>query len=215
MDLASYLDWAALRPITELEFEKACRGPNVPVGNEYAWGNTNIHTSAYTLAQEYLPDEYISNTGTYTGNCAYISTMVPPVRCGIFAASSTNHSRQETGATYYGIMEMSGNMTEPIVTCGNAAGQSFTGKHGNGSLDSLGNANQDFWPGINGNAESSTANTAYLGSTGVSHAAGSGYKGGCIFCNANICEISDRNGVSVLIIYRLSYYGGRGCRTAP
>ncbi|MEF8846594.1 MAG: DUF2341 domain-containing protein, partial [Bacteroidales bacterium] len=41
-DILSYLDWAALRPITELEYEKAARGPSNPVPNEYAWGNTRI-----------------------------------------------------------------------------------------------------------------------------------------------------------------------------
>ena len=34
-DLAVYLKWAALRPMDELEFEKACRGPLYPVPNEY------------------------------------------------------------------------------------------------------------------------------------------------------------------------------------
>ncbi len=41
-DVLAYLDWAALRPYTELEYEKAARGPASPVPNEYAWGNTLI-----------------------------------------------------------------------------------------------------------------------------------------------------------------------------
>ena len=36
--VAAYLDWSGLRPMTELEFEKACRGDQTPVANEYAWG---------------------------------------------------------------------------------------------------------------------------------------------------------------------------------
>jgi hypothetical protein len=39
-DLMTYLKWAALRPMDELEFEKACRGPLYPVPNEYPWGDT-------------------------------------------------------------------------------------------------------------------------------------------------------------------------------
>ncbi|MEY3442961.1 MAG: hypothetical protein RLZZ519_1242, partial [Bacteroidota bacterium] len=35
-DLAAYLDWAALRPLTELEFEKACRGDRAPEAGEFA-----------------------------------------------------------------------------------------------------------------------------------------------------------------------------------
>lgn len=38
MDGAVLADWAALRPFTELEFEKAARGPVVPVADEFAWG---------------------------------------------------------------------------------------------------------------------------------------------------------------------------------
>ncbi len=41
-DGATYADWAGLRPMTELECEKACRGPVYPVTGEYAWGNTTF-----------------------------------------------------------------------------------------------------------------------------------------------------------------------------
>ena len=39
-DLAAYLDWSGLRPMSELEFEKSCRGTLSPVPDEYAWGST-------------------------------------------------------------------------------------------------------------------------------------------------------------------------------
>jgi formylglycine-generating enzyme required for sulfatase activity len=38
-DGAAFAAWAGLRPMTELEFEKACRGPLKPVPNEYAWAS--------------------------------------------------------------------------------------------------------------------------------------------------------------------------------
>jgi hypothetical protein len=41
-DLTAYLDWAGLRPMSELEFEKASRGPSAPVSGEHAWGSTSI-----------------------------------------------------------------------------------------------------------------------------------------------------------------------------
>ncbi|TAD89516.1 MAG: hypothetical protein EAY75_04915, partial [Bacteroidetes bacterium] len=40
-DYLAYLDWSGLRPLTEMEFEKACRGPLPRVSSEYAWGSTN------------------------------------------------------------------------------------------------------------------------------------------------------------------------------
>lgn len=42
MDGAAYTDWAALRPFTELEFEKAARGPQLVVNDEYSWGSTDL-----------------------------------------------------------------------------------------------------------------------------------------------------------------------------
>ncbi|MBF0479542.1 MAG: SUMF1/EgtB/PvdO family nonheme iron enzyme [Candidatus Omnitrophica bacterium] len=41
-DLAAFLDWMTLRPITELEYEKMARGPVYPLEGEFAWGTTSI-----------------------------------------------------------------------------------------------------------------------------------------------------------------------------
>ncbi|MBD5397452.1 SUMF1/EgtB/PvdO family nonheme iron enzyme [bacterium] len=38
-DLLAYAEFAGLRPMTELEYEKACRGTREPVNDEYAWGS--------------------------------------------------------------------------------------------------------------------------------------------------------------------------------
>ena len=48
-DLAAYLDWACLRPMTELEFEKICRGTAPRVAGEYPWGTTDFNY--YSTAQ--------------------------------------------------------------------------------------------------------------------------------------------------------------------
>lgn len=52
-DLLAYADFAGLRPMTELEYEKACRGDRPVVVDEYAWGSVtktyfgrSFHTSA-------------------------------------------------------------------------------------------------------------------------------------------------------------------------
>ncbi|MFN9519584.1 MAG: SUMF1/EgtB/PvdO family nonheme iron enzyme, partial [Bacteroidota bacterium] len=43
MDGCAYMQWSGLRPMTELEYEKACRGNQTAVSGEYAWGSSAIH----------------------------------------------------------------------------------------------------------------------------------------------------------------------------
>ncbi|MEL7160382.1 MAG: SUMF1/EgtB/PvdO family nonheme iron enzyme, partial [Bacteroidota bacterium] len=144
----AYLDWAGMRPLTEMEFEKACRGPLPAVADEYAWGNTNFHVARYSLANAGTPAERITNPGTSTGNAAYATTSlnVAPFRVGIFAASTSNPTRQETGGSYYGLMELSGNLYERYVSVGTASNRAFTGQHGDGELSPTGQANVANWP---------------------------------------------------------------------
>ncbi|MBK8338912.1 MAG: hypothetical protein IPK99_02370 [Flavobacteriales bacterium] len=68
-DLTAYLDWGGLRPMTELDFEKACRGTIPAVPNGYPWGNTSIATSAYILINAGASNEGIAtNYSTTSGN---------------------------------------------------------------------------------------------------------------------------------------------------
>lgn len=211
-DLAGFLDWAALRPMTELEFDKIARGPQVPVPDEYAWGNTVI-AQASGIANSGSGSE-VANAGE---NAAYNNhASVPgPLRTGAFAALAA--SRTEAGASYWGLMEFSGNLAEQVVIIGNNAGRSFTGVHGNGRLFRSGNADVDFWPGINGNSTATTANTAFMGTTGITQWTGSGQKCGGFSNVMDRLEINDRefgwsgfNNTS-----RQANAGGRGVRTAP
>ncbi|MBU6324555.1 MAG: SUMF1/EgtB/PvdO family nonheme iron enzyme [Bacteroidetes bacterium] len=211
MDGCAYLDWAGLRPMTELEFEKACRGVKAPVSNEYVWGNTTL-----TLANNITnPGETGEVTNTTAANAVSINqpNVQGPMRVGTFAGSGT--TRPRAGATYYGIMEMDGNVWEPVVTVGNTAGRSFTGVHGNGTLPRDGNADVDFWPGINGNSTDGNANTAYGGTTGVTNAAGSGFRGGSWEDNTTSrMNVSDRGYAAYTYTTRFRNKGFRGVRTA-
>lgn len=192
LDANAYLDWAALRPMTELEYEKACRGTLTTAGDGFAWGNSNIHNTTYSLMNDGTPTEMITNPAEGVGNAAYNSTISVggPLRCGIFAASAVNKNRQETGGSYYGIMELSGNVYERMVTAGNATGRSFTGLHGDGVLTASGAANVPFWI-----------------TTG-------GYRGGSYANIADFLRVSDRYDAASSSDIANGRIGFRGVRTA-
>jgi len=86
--------WAGLRPMTELEFEKACRGPLKPVPDEYAWGTATTNTAA-------------------------------------------GSDRERAGASYWGILDLTGNLIENTVAVGDPIGRQFDGTHGEGRVGDL------------------------------------------------------------------------------
>jgi formylglycine-generating enzyme required for sulfatase activity len=139
-DGIAYMDWSCLRPMTELEYEKACRGTLTPVSGEYAWGSTSITTAAT------ITNDGTANETTTTGNCNSNNWGIidGPLRVGCFAKAGT--TRVQSGATYYGIMEMHGNTREKTVTVGNVTGRNFTGINGDGVLDINGHCNTSNCP---------------------------------------------------------------------
>jgi formylglycine-generating enzyme required for sulfatase activity len=187
-DISAYLDWAALRPMTELEYEKACRGPLAPVDGEFAWGNFTI-TQATGISNSGANNEIATPAAA---NCVYGSAtnVQGPMRVGNFARATS--TRESAGASYYGIMDLSGNLWEGgIITVGTPGGRAFTGIHGDGVLDASGNANVSNW------------NSSGFGSRGGSWSDISDYD-----------RVSDRY-YATYAAGRSSIYGGRGVRTAP
>jgi len=189
-DGAAFADWAGLRPMTELEFEKACRGPTAAVAGEYASG-TNTYTAISGLqGTDGSGQEYYT-----AGNLHFLGNGGPSgaVRAGIFATAMS--SRQQAGASYWGIMELSGNVWEQPVTIASAGG-GFTGLHGDGNLDATGNANVTAWPG-----------------TGAS---GAGFRGGnWYYDDASGARASDRRLAAFVDASRSRVSGWRGVRSAP
>jgi len=190
MDGAAYTDWAGLRPMTELEFEKACRGTATPVAGEYAWGNTTA-TAANNITNGGANNE---TTNTPNANAVYLF-LSGPMRTGVFATGST--TRAQAGATYYGIMEMSGNLWERPVTIGSATGRDFTGVHGNGTLSTAGYADISTCHGFI--------------TTEVTTATGSGLRGGSF--TDNYMNISNRELGSLEWSDRFQNDGFRAVRT--
>ncbi|MDE7091503.1 MAG: SUMF1/EgtB/PvdO family nonheme iron enzyme, partial [Bacteroidales bacterium] len=146
-DLLAYADFAGLRPMTELEYEKACRGDRPVVTDEFAWGTTtktyfqkgfnltnaswySYYTDFYiepNTGNEHVPDDY--NCGSAHGyhqvdrinwwdNNWTIQTYAAPLRVGCFADSTS--TRAAAGATYWGVMNMSDNCSELCISVGNA-----------------------------------------------------------------------------------------------
>ena len=192
-DLSAYLDWSGLRPMSELEFEKAARGPSAPVSGEYAWGST-VATNASGITNGGKITEVPSNAGA---NVSWNGGVSGPLRIGSFASLNYGAaSRQNAGGGYYGALELSGNVWERTVTVGNSSGRSFTGTHGDGALDSNGRANVTSWP-------SSTT------------ALGAGFRGGGFLTNYLDTSISGRALAALAITNRVADHGGRGARTAP
>jgi formylglycine-generating enzyme required for sulfatase activity len=189
-DLMAYLDWAGLRPMTELEYEKACRGTATPVSGEHAWGTTNL-TGATGFTNAGKVTEVPSNSGA---NVAYNTLVTGPARVGSFTSLNYgNASRELSGGSYYGAMEMSGNLTEMNVTLGNSTGRAYTGAHGDGALDSAGAANVTNWPA----------------------AAGCGTRGGGWTDIAGPLSASNRTSAGSGVSLSSTERGARGVRTAP
>lgn len=210
---AAYADWAGLRPMTELEFEKACRGPLTPVMGEFPWGtdqidlSDNLTLSNLTAANEGIAAGY--TVSATAGNCWVRQgpqSMETVSRCGIFAADPGNTGRVSSGATYWGLLDMGGNCWERCVSVGHPQGRGFAGSHGDGTLAANGFANGPDWPGQFGNG--------YVESN-----LGVGYRGaGLAFPNPNLsrnARISSRRLATEFWDITLYDDGMRFVRTAP
>ena len=163
-DGLAYLDWAALRPMTEFEFEKASIGPVSRAPDRFPWNSEAIKTDgAYALANAGTANETVtaasfstSANGNHGGDADNKNPTVNstnnnqgPFRVGIFAASTSNPSKAQSGASFYGVMEMAGNLLEGAIGVGTEGGRAFTGLLGDGALASDGSANVTAWPSAN------------------------------------------------------------------
>ncbi|QQS37345.1 MAG: SUMF1/EgtB/PvdO family nonheme iron enzyme [Ignavibacteriales bacterium] len=147
MDGAAYAGWAGLRPMTEFEFEKACRGTVTPVAGEYAWGNTFLDYTGNVSGTEDGTETVIGDMNTNAGATVFSNGdgAYGPLRSGIFAA--TLNTRQGSGGSYYGVMELTGNIWETVISA-DSLGRNFQGSNGNGVLSEGGSATNSDWPGF-------------------------------------------------------------------
>ena len=123
-DACAYADWAGLRPLTELEFEKACRGTSKPVAHEYPW-NTNNKNKLMRIV----------NTD---GDLMWSN--------GLKESELSEINRDMFGASFYWVMDLAGSLWERCITIGDSTGRSFKGTHGDGVLANYGFASNPDWP---------------------------------------------------------------------
>ena len=140
-------DWAALRWVTEFEYEKAGRGPSTPVQYEAAnaYGGAAVLPSSYTFFG--MSTEVPANNTTDTGAWSLynIRSLTGPLRSGALATSTS--TRKKAMAGYYGNMDLSGNVLEDVISVGTIKGRSYTAVHGDGALTTDGYHNTTDWPG--------------------------------------------------------------------
>jgi len=238
-DARAYLFWAGLRPMTEMEFEKCCRGPLAPVRGEYAWGTRKAERIKTIVGDE------ASGTEALDGNIHAGNGDITlqggdggngPVRAMAFAApgrpnaewlfpsssATTNvetwqntgemSEREAMGATYWGVLGMSGNLWEYVVTAGTSDGRKFCGNHGSGALTATGLPDTKIQPP---GWKPPSERTPYAWPE--DDARGVGFRGGAFYPPIERSRVSDRWYGSGLSGYnaRSMDTGCRGVRSNP
>ena len=128
-DGIAYADWAGLRPMTEFEYTKACRGSNEPIENEYPW-NT--------------PEKVqVRRQVDASGNLVYLDLEEANIHDG---------NRDLYGVSLYRVHDLAGSLWERMISIGHEDGRNFEGSHGDGTLSDEGKATNEDWP--HGNQES-------------------------------------------------------------
>ncbi len=223
-DVAAYLDWSGLGPLSEFQYERICRGhtsagPQPAVFGEFAWGTNSIFNAIYTLSGAGTAGELVTNSAPPAGNAVWSNTFPSfpefgVVRSGIFATATSD--RVSSGASFFGVMEMTGNVSEYCITVGTIAGRSCRYvPNGDGNISVNGNAQLPssyggFWPGMEGNTNSSAINTC-IGGCEVTGTAGVMLRGGnWISAPSSILAVSYRVSAQPTILPRYEGYGGRG-----
>lgn len=134
-DIIAYLDWSGMRPMTELEYEKICRGTDVPsVGGEFAWG-TDTWNPAGAITSAGTANESTANVGLSPS-----LFKLEPLRAG-YAATAIS-GRTDAGGTFWGALDIH-NLGEFMY--GVESLQFSRTSYGDGNLSAFGGAVVPGW----------------------------------------------------------------------
>ncbi|OGS31575.1 MAG: hypothetical protein A2218_06780 [Elusimicrobia bacterium RIFOXYA2_FULL_53_38] len=136
-DAWSFLSWAALRPMTEMEFEKASRDLS-PDARVYPWGSGAPTTTLYSPANE---------AGTHSRNYLNYNNVTDGSKVldvGRYLSGDVYRTPSQTGASPYGIADLAGSLSDGVLNC------SFTSvpSNGNGGISWPAN-----WPAVDSTAK--------------------------------------------------------------
>jgi hypothetical protein len=122
--ILAYADWTGMRPMTILEMNKASYGPLQPVQTQIS--GVNYWYTAGTSSSGYYPNND--------------NTLGPLRDVGSYDSATT--TRSQSGSSYYGIDDLTGNAREQVVSLNFL---NFNSANGDGILDASGNANVNGW----------------------------------------------------------------------
>ena len=109
-DLWSFLSWAALRPMTEMEFERAARDVSSDM-RTYPWGDTAPDGLIYNSPNE--GGAHNRNFMSYRAN----GFTYGPLDAGRYMSGDVYRTPEQTGASPYGIADLAGNLYEQVLNC--------------------------------------------------------------------------------------------------
>ncbi|HEY0668269.1 MAG TPA: SUMF1/EgtB/PvdO family nonheme iron enzyme [Sphingobacteriaceae bacterium] len=156
--LFAFANWSSLRPMTELEFEKAARGPLAPAYNDRANGpnpygiagdpSNNVVISVLKLNGPENGSEapLVSDSAKYLSSIMNIEGGdggMGAYRVGVFATDKS--SRKSAGASYYGIMGLTDNAGEFVVSLSSETSRSFKDVNGLGENNPNGSPALSHW----------------------------------------------------------------------
>lgn len=143
-DMLAYADWCGLRPLSELEFEKMSRQPfPLKPGDKEIASNTTSFTFGKNLAFPGTEKEAFQSGNVHAGTAN--GQEDGPVRVGSFVRAV---KRQQTGNSFWGISDLSGNLAEIYYNAELYGRQFDKSAHGDGTLSGAGNGDvsRAYWP---------------------------------------------------------------------